>query len=73
MIDDAPTPGMKISMLVIVAAVGVGGFSLLAGLDRPFPPISEEFGTVYPVAELLFRDYFIPLQLTGVLLSQLLN
>jgi NADH-quinone oxidoreductase subunit J len=54
--------------VAILAVAGWKAFTVLSGVRATRPPVSQEFGGVTAVAEILFTRYVVQFQIIGVLL-----
>jgi NADH:ubiquinone oxidoreductase subunit 6 (subunit J) len=54
--------------VVILAVAGWKAFTVFSGVRATPPPVSQEFGGVAAVAEVLFTRYMVQFQIIGVLL-----
>jgi NADH-quinone oxidoreductase subunit J len=61
-------PTLKILGTIVAAAVTVKLASMVAALATPWPEVEASFGTTREIGLVLYTDYLLPFEITGVLL-----
>jgi NADH-quinone oxidoreductase subunit J len=61
-------PTLKILGTLVAGAVTVKLASMVAVLATPWPEVDPSFGTTREIGRILYTDYLLPFELTGILL-----
>jgi NADH-quinone oxidoreductase subunit J len=61
-------PALKILGTLVAAAVTVKLTSMMVALGAPWPEVDTSFGTTREIGLILYTDYLLPFEITGILL-----